>query len=103
MIQTSTTPTKDMMQLDERTLPIYVQKDIEALKAYHRGELDAPEDCLYCELYGSINSAQHDFEITKEVADYLRARYLGYENGVDVEYYFNKNSIYNNMTGWKNG
>ncbi len=83
------------MQLNEKTLPTYIQKDIEALKAYHRGELNHPEDCLWCELYGSINSAQHGFEITQEVADYLRAKYLGYDNGVDVEFYFQTHSIYN--------
>lgn len=26
------------MQIDESTLPPYLKKDIEALKAYHRGE-----------------------------------------------------------------
>ena len=89
------------MQFNERTLPLYVQKDIEALKAYHRGELNHPEDCLYMELYGSINAAQHDFEISKEVADYLRAKYLGMENGVDVEYYFETHSIFSEMVGKK--
>lgn len=28
------------MQLDENTLPLAIQKDIEALKAWHRGEKD---------------------------------------------------------------
>lgn len=28
------------------------------------------------ELYGSINSAQHGYEITEETADYLRSKYL---------------------------
>lgn len=34
-------------------------------------------DCLWGELYGSINSAQWDNVITKEQADYLRDKYLG--------------------------
>ena len=60
------------MIVNENTLPLAIQKDINALKAYHRGELNHPEDCLYMELYGSINSSQHGFEISKEVADYLK-------------------------------
>lgn len=92
---------ENTMQLNERALPLYVQKDIEALKAYHRGELNHPEDCLYMEFYGSINAAQHDFEISKEAADYLRVKYLGMENGVDVEYYFETHSIFSEMVGKK--
>lgn len=76
------------MQIDERTLPLSIQKDIEALKACDRGELRVNFGDLECELYGSINGSQHGFEISKEVADYLRAKYLGFDNGVDVEYYF---------------
>lgn len=52
-------------------------------------------------LHGSINAAQHDFEISKEAADYLRAKYLGMENGVDVEYYFETHSIFSEMVGKK--
>ena len=63
--------------IDENTLPISLQEDINALKSYHNGELDAPEDCLYMELDSSIKSSQYGCEITKEVADYLRAKYLG--------------------------
>ena len=33
-------------------------------------------DCLWDELYGSINASQWGWEITKEQADYLRAKYL---------------------------
>ncbi|MDO4792570.1 MAG: hypothetical protein Q3993_00195 [Filifactor alocis] len=67
------------MYLDERTLPTYLQRDIEEFqKALKRNDrLDANE--LWCEVYGSINSAQHGYEITKEVADYLRKKYLGLE------------------------
>ena len=73
--------------VDEITLPLSVQKDIEALKSYHRGELDAPEDCLWGELYGSINGSQHGGEINKETANFLRAKYLGF--GSEEEYFFN--------------
>lgn len=72
-------PTERMgkMYLDERTLPTYLQKDIEELKKAleNNNRLDANE--LWCEVYGSINSAQYSYEITKEVADYLRRKYLG--------------------------
>ena len=33
-------------------------------------------DCLWGELYGSINACQWGGRITKEQADYLRAKYL---------------------------
>ena len=33
-------------------------------------------DCLRDELYGSINASQWGWEISKEQADYLRAKYL---------------------------
>lgn len=33
-------------------------------------------DCLWGELYGSINACQWGDEITKEHADYLRNKYL---------------------------
>lgn len=66
--------------INEESLPLAIQKDIKALKAYHKGELNDPEDCLYMELYASINGSQHGGEITKEVADYLRAKYLGIGN-----------------------
>ncbi|MDE7286063.1 MAG: helix-turn-helix transcriptional regulator [Lachnospiraceae bacterium] len=33
-------------------------------------------DCLWGELYGSINACQWDGRITKEQADYLREKYL---------------------------
>ena len=36
-------------------------------------------DCLLDELYGSINAAQWDKEITVEEANYLRDKYLGEE------------------------
>ena len=86
-----------MIEIDEKTLPLAIQKDIEALKAWHRGEKEKGlGGVLYTELYGSINGSQWGNEISKETADYLRAKYLGYKNGIDVEFYFDKNSIYDN-------
>ena len=64
--------------VDERTLPIYLQKDI---KAWVEGKKNKVKhlDCLWGELYGSINSAQHDYEISVETANYLRDKYLELE------------------------
>lgn len=57
-------------------LPGYLQHDLDAFKEglrVHSGLLD----CLWGELYGSINSAQiDDGAITPEHADYLRKKYL---------------------------
>ncbi|MBL7576469.1 hypothetical protein SAMN00017477_0093 [Peptoniphilus asaccharolyticus DSM 20463] len=63
------------MSRDERTLPEYLQKDINAYKEGIRTK-STVIDCLWGELYGSINSAQYDFLISKEEADYLRKKYL---------------------------
>ncbi len=60
----------------EYGLPGYLQHDLDAYKEglrNHSGLLD----CLWCELYGSINSAQiDDGAITPEHADYLRKKFL---------------------------
>lgn len=59
----------------ELNLPPYLQKDINALI---RGRENGVSylDCLLDELYGSINSAMWDEEISAEQAAYLRERYL---------------------------
>lgn len=59
----------------EVNLPAYLQHDIDALQ---RGLAEQPLylDCLYDELYGSINAAEWDEEITHEQAAYLREKYL---------------------------
>ncbi|MDR2713709.1 MAG: hypothetical protein LBB91_11415, partial [Clostridiales bacterium] len=36
-------------------------------------------DCLWGEVYGSINSAMYSNEITKDEAAFLREKYLGLE------------------------
>lgn len=63
------------IEIIEKTLPIYLQKDIEALK---KGRLENSSllDCLYSELYGSINSALYSYEKTDELAELLRKKYL---------------------------
>lgn len=62
--------------IDERTLPVYIKESISNyVEAVKNKELIANE--WWCDLYGAINSAQHGFEISKEVADYLREKYLG--------------------------
>ena len=57
-------------------LPDYLQHDLDAYKEglkTHSGLLD----CLWGELYGSINMAEiSDGAITPEHADYLRKKYL---------------------------
>lgn len=54
--------------------------------------------CEYAGFFGVLSADFiHLFEISKEAADYLRAKYLGMENGVDVEYYFETHSIFSEM------
>jgi len=57
-------------------LPEYLQHDLDAYKdgLAHGSDL---MDCLWGELYGSINAAEiNDGAITPEHADYLRQKYL---------------------------
>ncbi len=66
---------EEYQPIDEKTLPVYLKKDLEEWK--NRNETNKTIwDCLWGELYGSINSAQYDNEISKEDADYLRNKYL---------------------------
>lgn len=62
----------------ENTLPPYLQHDINALTEGKKKQV-LYLDCLFDEVYGSINSAYYDGCITKEQADYLRQKYLGME------------------------
>lgn len=59
----------------ESGLPGFVRQSIENLL---QGELEQVShlDCLYDDLYGSINAAQWGGDITREQADYLRKKYL---------------------------
>ena len=49
-----------------------------AIKEYVEGVASGSSllDCLWGELYGTINAHQHGGRITKEQADYLRGKYL---------------------------
>lgn len=59
----------------ETNLPADLQK---AIQDYLEGIRNQATylDCLWDELYGSINANQWGWEISKEQADYLRAKYL---------------------------
>ena len=60
----------------EHGLPKYLQHDLDAYKEGLEHDLDLM-DCLWGELYGSINAAQiNDRAFTPEHADYLRRKYL---------------------------
>lgn len=60
----------------EHGLPAYLQHDLDAYKeGLEKGS--SLMDCLWGELYGSINIAEiNDGAITPEHADYLRQKYL---------------------------
>lgn len=58
----------------EVNLTPYLQHDLDAMK-----EGKYPYDCLWCELYGSINAAYIDGDISEDHAWYLRERYLDME------------------------
>lgn len=60
----------------EYNLPDYLQHDLDAYKEGLKNNSDIL-DCLWGELYGSINIAEINEEaITHEHADYLRKKYL---------------------------
>jgi len=60
----------------EYGLPEYLQHDLDAYKEGLKNK-STLLDCLWSELYGSINLAQiSDGIITSEHADYLRNKYL---------------------------
>ena len=58
----------------EINLPGYLQHDLDAMN-----EGKWPYDCLWGELYGSINCAFIDGDITEDHAWYLREKYLDME------------------------
>ena len=64
------------MEYPETDLPPYLQQDLDA---YKEGLENGSSllDCLWCELYSSINIAQiNDGFITPKHADYRRKKYL---------------------------
>ena len=57
-------------------LPGSLQRDLDAFKEGRRTR-SSLLDCLWCELYGSINGAEIDDQaITHEHAEYLRDKFL---------------------------
>ena len=68
-------PAEEPDPLDEQDLPASLQRDLDA---YRKGLAENVSylDCLWCELYGSINSAQWSGEITQAQANCLRELYL---------------------------
>lgn len=62
----------------EVNLPFHLQKAIDDLKDGLEKNIQHT-DCLKDEVYGSINSAMVDHEISEEQAKYLRSKYLNIE------------------------
>jgi len=63
-------------EYSETGLPGYLQRDLDAFKEGVRNR-SSLMDCLWGELYGSINGAEIDDQaITHEHAEYLRDKYL---------------------------
>ena len=70
------TPDAERKRAWEAGLPEYLQRDLDA---YKKGLVENSTllDCLWGELYGSINGAEiDDGAITHEHAQYLRDKYL---------------------------
>ena len=68
--------TTEQASILKATLPLYLKNDIIALEEGLKNN-STLLDCLYCEVYSSINSAYHSHEISFEEAAYLRKKYLG--------------------------
>lgn len=68
--------TARMHEAWETGLPRYLQQDLDAYKDGLKNG-SGLLDCLWCELYGSINGAEiDDRAITHEHAQYLRDKFL---------------------------
>lgn len=64
-------------KIELKTLPLHLQKSIDGfVKAKEDGD-DLLASCWWGEIYGSINSAETDREISSELAWQLREKYLG--------------------------
>lgn len=63
--------------VDLRTLPISIQIAIRDLEQAVADKNQLAINDEVCEVYGAINGSQHGDEISKELADFLRAKYLG--------------------------
>ena len=73
---------KKKEDFNEKGLPVYLQKSIQAYTSNSDKMID---DCLYCELQSDINSAEQESEISSEQAWFLRKKYLGISNEIDTE------------------
>lgn len=67
---------KELLELKEKCLPKYLLHDIEEYLKNKDDPTCTVIDCLLDEIYGSINSALYSGEITQEMAEYLREKYL---------------------------
>lgn len=77
--QNNNDPDKDSAyEFYEVNLPFHLQKAIDDLKDGLKKNVQHI-DCLQDEVYGSINSAMVDHEISEEQAEYLRSKYLNIE------------------------
>ena len=75
-IPQKTKTAEELEKIYEYGLPGYLQHDLDAYKEGLKNGSDLL-DCLWGELYGSINIAQiDDGAITPEHAEYLRQKYL---------------------------
>lgn len=67
-------------EIYRKCIPEYLKNDIEEYLKYKDDKTCTFIDCLIDEIYGSINSALYDNEITEEQANYLRDKYCyGYD------------------------
>lgn len=62
--------------IDERTLPLYLKQSIMDWKNKNKFD-EVFEGSLWLDLYSSINAAENGYDISSEVAWYLREKYLG--------------------------
>lgn len=87
LLETGNDMDGDGMPRDKKYLETGLPESLQhSLDEFIQGEKDhvSHMDCLWGELYGSINACQWGGRITKEHADYLRAKYLfGEEAGED--------------------
>jgi hypothetical protein len=71
----------ELQEMRERSyeygLPAYLQKDLDSYKAAMEAGDKIELSFLWCELYGSINSALiNDGTITEDHANFLRGKFL---------------------------
>lgn len=65
------------MDIEIKTLPMHLQVSINGFLKAKKNKDDILEAMYWGEIYGSINSAEVDREISSELAWKLRENYLG--------------------------